>query len=94
MFRDVADRTHHDERADGDHVIIFFPRLELFFQRGGHKALMPVRSVIRHDVEIRARFFEFVHQDHQIRVAEADDDIHLRAHIVQRLCLRIRDGDA
>jgi len=94
LFCDIHDRAHHDERADGDHMIIGFARLELLFQRAGDKALVSVASVVSHDVEIRARFFELVHEDHEVGVAETHDDVHFRSHIVQRLCLRIRDGNA
>ena len=75
-------------------MVIFFSRFELFFQRGSNESLVPVAAVVRHDVEVGACGFQFVHQDHEVRVAEAHDDIHLRAHIVERLCLRIRDGNA
>ena len=68
--------------------------LQPLLERGGDKALVPVRAVVGHDVQVVACILELVHQDEQAGRAEADDHVHIRARLVQRLGLRIGDGDA
>ena len=84
------DEFHHDQRTDGDDLVVLLAFLDQALERNGDNALFAVAAVVGHDDELVGRGFEFILENQQILVAEADDGVNLAAQLVQLL----RDGQS
>lgn len=58
------------------------------------KPFLPLEPVVGHDDEVLRGILQFVHEDGEADVAEADDHVHLCAQLSEGHSLRVGDGDA
>ena len=70
------------------------PGFELLAQGVGDEALFAVGAVVGHDDEVLRGILQFVHEDGEADVAEADNHVHLCAQLGEGYGLRVGDGDA
>ena len=89
-----GDEFHHDERADRDDAVKRFACLQHTLQGKGDVALLAVTAVVRHHHELVGSGAEFVLQNDEVFIAEADDGGDFAAHLVQLSHDGERDGAA
>ena len=85
-------KFHHDERADGDHLVEGLPALQKAVQRHTDVALFPVGAVVRHHIKTVGNRLELFFKDHEIVVAEPDDGSNVAAAFMQSARNGKRDG--
>ena len=90
----LADKLHHNHRADGDYGIVLVARVDQLLEHLRNQCLAAVRAVIGHDVQVGAGVLHLVLEDDDVLAAETGDQVNLSAHFVQLLGLRICDRAA
>ena len=85
----IYDILHHDQRTDGDTLIVDFSLVEKILENCRNKSFCSKTSVICRYVYILSKLLKLVGKQNILCALSADDHVYLRAHGSQLAKLRI-----
>ena len=79
----LANKLHHGQGAQGDDLVVLLAGVDQPLQTGGNQTLTCVRTVVGHNKQLVGQSADFLFQNNQILVTEADNSVNGNAHLVQ-----------